>query len=338
VTISAPPEISVVVASHNRRESLAALLDHLTAQKGAGPFEVVVVDDGSEPPVSSDLLAARRPYKVVSHRRPQGGPARARHDGIERASGDVIVILDDDMEVGTDFLAAHRAAHQENGQVILGRIDAPAARPDDRPPIFERFHQRTMDRFRREVASGTATVEGTRLCTGNVSFRRCDYFRVGGFDLDLPRCEDRDLGIKFDRAGITLRYSEAARTIHRSDHRDVRMWRERSALYGKFDTVIASKYPDDRSVSPWTFLSLAPVLARPLLIASALLPRVMYRLGSAAYRIARALDALGSDRAAVSMAGLCYATDYFAGVHSAHAGTRDTWKSFHRFRTRRQDG
>jgi GT2 family glycosyltransferase len=326
--------MSVVIATHNRESLLSSLLDDLAAQQCDLPFEVIVVDDGSEPPVSDRLLEKPLPYPLRSCRRPTGGPAVARHDGIERACGDLIVLVDDDMGLPPDFLDNHNAAHQNGADVVLGRIDEPGN--GMALPLFERFHQRGLNRFRSALATGRSSVDGTRLCTGNVSFRRHAYVDVGGFDLRLKRCEDRDLGIRFERMGLALHYSDSARSVHHSDHRDVSFWRRRNALYGESDTIIADKYCDLADVSPWAFLDLVSPLARPLLLCAASIPRTSGPLGACAYGIARALEYAGWNEAALTMTGLCYGIDYFGGVRRAHAGAHDVYRSFRSYQELRR--
>lgn len=328
------PAMSVIIATHNRESLLSSLLKDLAAQECDFSFEVIVVDDGSEPPVSDRMLEEARPYPLHTCRRPTGGPAVARHDGIGRAHGELIVLVDDDMGLPPDFLRSHSAAHRNGADVVLGRIDEPGS--EGALALFERFHQRGLDRFRSALAAGRVSVDGTRLCTGNVSFRRRAYVDVGGFDLGLKRCEDRDLGIRFERMGLALRYSDSARSVHNSDHSDVAVWRRRSALYGASDTIIADKYPDLADVSPWAFLNLVSLPARPLLLCAASIPRASGPLGACAYGLARALEYAGWDETALTMTGLCYGIDYFGGVRRAHAGARDVYDSLRSYRRLRR--
>ena len=57
---AATPEVSVIVATFNRGDSVARLLGQLAEQTLAPErFEVVVVDDGSTPPVADRLAALK---------------------------------------------------------------------------------------------------------------------------------------------------------------------------------------------------------------------------------------------------------------------------------------
>lgn len=315
-----PIAISVVIATYNRLDSLLWLLDDLSRQSGVqGGFEVLVVDDGGSVPVAEEVSARPRPYPIRVIRRKNGGPGVARDQGIREAAGDIIVIVDDDMVIDSGFLAAHQAGHT-NADVVLGHIRGP--RDSDKMPLFERFHQDSLDRFVSQYQQGQVTVEGTRLCTGNVSFSRAAYLAIGGFDLGLNRCEDRDLGIRFERAGYRFAFQADAFSDHRSDHRDVATWRKRSALYGELDSRIADKHPDFPKVSPWAFLPLLPLVARPVVVLAALVEPFGRIVADLSYRLGCELDSRGRRKLAITAASLTYGTDYFRGVGIAQRSRR----------------
>jgi glycosyltransferase involved in cell wall biosynthesis len=122
-----PLALSVVIATHDRPEAVERLLRLLAAQTlAAEQFEIIVVDDGSAIPVAARLApyASRIPLTVVTQ--VNSGAASARHEGILRSRGEIIVVLDDDMIVGADLLEAHLAEHVPGERrVVLGRCHPP---------------------------------------------------------------------------------------------------------------------------------------------------------------------------------------------------------------------
>jgi glycosyltransferase involved in cell wall biosynthesis len=315
--------VSVVVATYNRLSGLESLLVDLCAQDcPLGAFEVVVVDDESKTAATlsvadsalSTQLQGTLPFSFRLFRRSNGGPGVARDTGIREALGAIVVILDDDMHIGPGFLSAHIEAHRDGATVVLGNIQTPR---DGTLPLFERFHMGTIDKFVAAVGRGEPVIEGSRLCTGNVSFRRASYQRVGGFDTSLRRCEDRDLGIRFELAGEQITFGSAAVSQHKSDHTDVATWRKRNRLYGELDTVIAAKHPAIAKVSPWAFLSDLPRAATPVGLLSAAFPKLGELGGACAYRLATWIEQRGKSQVALRFAGLSYGLDYYAGVGKA---------------------
>ncbi|GJG89220.1 hypothetical protein tb265_44010 [Gemmatimonadetes bacterium T265] len=318
------PALSVIVATYNRAPSLARLLG-LLAEQTLPPdqFEVVVVDDGSTPPVRDALAAllapGALPYRAQCVAQPNAGPGAARHHAITLARGALLVIVDDDMRVGRDFLAEHLAAHPRGSRrVVLGRL-----RPESgaRLPLFERFQLAKLERLAADVARGTRRAGGGDVYTGNVSLPRADYEAVGGFDPALRLSEDAELGMRLERAGLDFVLSDAAEAWHASDHTSVGQWMRRAVAYGASDARIAAKHGGDPATSPWRFLFMVSAFSRPLMLAAVVAPAFARVLAWAAVYIATALGALGLERLALAGATFVYGLQYFAGVR-AQAGTR----------------
>ena len=112
---STTPLVSVVIPTYQRMDVLPEVLDAVEAQRGAPPFEVVVVDDGSGDD-TRQFLAARRfavPARVLVQE--NSGPAAARNAGVRAATGRWVAFLGDDTVPTSGWLARHVAAHRERG-------------------------------------------------------------------------------------------------------------------------------------------------------------------------------------------------------------------------------
>jgi len=88
--------ISVVIPTHNRPELLCEAVESV-AQQSYPAFEIIVVDDGSQPPVDAESL--RKDFgsriRVIRNEQPMK-QAYARDQGVQVALGDVVIHLDDD--------------------------------------------------------------------------------------------------------------------------------------------------------------------------------------------------------------------------------------------------
>jgi len=94
------PSISIIVPTYNEAESLPVLAERLfAALREAGlEAELVVVDDSS-PDGTGDIaerLARQYPMQVL-HRPPKSGLASAVWDGMEKARGGILVVMDADL-------------------------------------------------------------------------------------------------------------------------------------------------------------------------------------------------------------------------------------------------
>ena len=117
-------QLSVVIPTFNRKDSLRRTLDGLARQTyPVGDFEAVVVSDGSTDGTDAMLAAyaAQSPYSLRVVTQSNSGPAAARNRGIREARHEIVVFLDDDVEPVPGFLSRHAAHHaQDETVVVLG--------------------------------------------------------------------------------------------------------------------------------------------------------------------------------------------------------------------------
>jgi serine acetyltransferase/GT2 family glycosyltransferase len=313
------PRASVVIATFNRWSLLERLLGQLADQTVApGGYEVVVVDDGSADAVAPRAEALALPYPLRVETQANQGAAAARHRGVLAARGDVLVILDDDMQVGRDFLEQHLTLHEDGApRVVLGRIAPDEA--EGQRPLFERWHQRLLDDMVDSIAQG-APLHGTDLFTGNVSLRRADYLASGGFDAALGHSEDAELGLRLEKAGVQFQFAPRAQSLHGSDHTQFDKWRRRARLYGQFDHRIGQKHRGLPQANPWRFFVKLNPLARPFMLAAVAAPKLSSLLSRAVYGAAWAADKVGLSRGAIAGTTLSYGLEYFGGLRD-DAGT-----------------
>ncbi|MBD5603512.1 MAG: glycosyltransferase family 2 protein [Candidatus Eremiobacteraeota bacterium] len=195
------PEISVVIATKDRADSLARALTSLAAQEASPSYEVVVVDNGSRD-ATAELVRARTlqaPHAVLYRFLAEPNRGAARNAGIAAATGRLVVFVDDDVVLPPMFLAAHVAAH--------ARIAAPAAVSG---PILNV----PADDVR--PAPSLANYSGAFFCTCNVSTPRAALAAAGNFDerFNLYGWEDTELGLRLRRGGVRRVFAWPAYLYH----------------------------------------------------------------------------------------------------------------------------
>lgn len=183
---------SVIVATYGRAERLNYCLASLALQTQL-PDEVIVVWQGND--IETKQLAenfakdAPFPFKVVHQ--PEPGIVPAENAGLDRAAGEIILLIDDDAIAAADWLQRH-ITHYEDPSVGAVGASCQNFSSDDIPvnPVgprrigkltwFGRFHGNMQDllpawRTRRPIAVNS-------LIGGNMSFRRNG---LGKFDSAL---------------------------------------------------------------------------------------------------------------------------------------------------------
>src|SRR5262249_41669387 len=100
-----PCRVSVVIPTYNRRHHVGRLLRAISAQTlSAAEFEVIVSIDGSDDGTREIVDSAAVPYRLGAIWHPRQGRAAACNAGIRIAGGELLVLLDDDMEPVPRFL------------------------------------------------------------------------------------------------------------------------------------------------------------------------------------------------------------------------------------------
>lgn len=204
---------TVVIPFYERTHELGLTLAGLEQQTYPRDlFEVVVVDDGSDPPLVTPETALDL---RVEYQEDLGfGLARARNTGARAAAGDIILFLDCDMIPEERWLAAHARWHHAAGDVLtMGfrfHVEAEgigAADVRDRPgSLAELFEGREVTRPEwievHLARTGQLTSDDDdlfRVVTGgNFGISRAFFETVGGFDETFTQwgAEDREFAYR----------------------------------------------------------------------------------------------------------------------------------------------
>ena len=218
----APTEgVSVVISYFEADDALALTMAALSRQSYPRElFEVVIVDDGSNPP----LATPETDFDVrVVHQEDRGfGVARARNTGAAVARHDILVFLDGDMVPEAHWLSAHARWHHIapdaltlgfRSHVDMAGVTAEsiarwegslsellADRPSERPEWIEYHMSRTDDLT-------SADDDLFRVVTGgNVGVRREFFDEAGMYDESFTQwgAEDTEFGYRAYTAGGIL--------------------------------------------------------------------------------------------------------------------------------------
>lgn len=188
--------VTVLLPTIERYPYLRVLLDQLRRQT-VPPHEIIVIDQtpkqARDERVAEDF--ADLPLKLI--RLDEPGQCRSRNAGLELATGDFILFLDDDDEVEDDLISRHLAALCAQGtEVSCGVADEAGAGP--LPEAFT--FCRTSDVFP----------------TNNTMIRREVLSRSGMFDLAYDRGQraDGDLGMRVYLSGVHMVLNPGISVLH----------------------------------------------------------------------------------------------------------------------------
>lgn len=130
-------DLSVLIPSHNpRKELMSQVLDALRCQSlPLERWELLLIDNASEPPFSPDALAWHPQGRLV--REPRLGLTHARLRGIAEAKAELLVWVDDDNVLDSNYLQEALAAFQTNPRLGAAGGSSVACYAEPPPAWFQ---------------------------------------------------------------------------------------------------------------------------------------------------------------------------------------------------------
>lgn len=225
--VPAPPSISVVVPTFGRPQELRGCLEALAElDYPCERYEVVVVDDGSDPPVVPWAGAADAGLRMHWLRQANAGPAAARNAGARAATGEILAFTDDDCRPASDWLSAIAAALARDPEALCGGTTTNA---------LEHSACSVASHAIVDVAIEHLHAGGDDLRffpSNNLALRADAFASIGGFDAAFRTAEDRDLCDRWLRAGRPLVRAPLAKVEHRHVLSLAGFWRQQFS-YGR---------------------------------------------------------------------------------------------------------
>ena len=176
-------KVSVIVAARNEEKCISDLLSDLARQHyPSALFEVLIVDDHSNDNtaeiIRNKLDGLKLPgFKLIKNEDGKGKKATITA-GINKSTGDVILLTDADCRVGPDWVSTMVSYfHDEQKMMIFGPV---AYFPEE--GLLNRFQSLE---FSGLIASGAGAAMAGRpfMCNGaNLAFRKEAFLKVRGYE------------------------------------------------------------------------------------------------------------------------------------------------------------
>ena len=223
-------QLSLVICTRNRAPQLAESLRSLTRLRYSGPWELVIVDNGSKDETRDVIQNYRASLFLKTVVEPRAGLGRARNRGWANSQGAIVAFTDDDCYPAHDYLSSVVGCFEEDSRLgfIGGRILLHD--PEDyRVTIQEKA-------CRQDLCPGeflpTGLIQGA-----NFACRRRALESVGGFDERfgagaLFPCEEVDVMARMLARGWSGAYEPGPLVYH---HHRRRTKKEAFRLMGQYD-------------------------------------------------------------------------------------------------------
>lgn len=179
-------KISVVIPTYNRIALVERAIDSVLRQS-IKPFDIIVVDDGSDDGTSEMIQKKYRSINLVQQQ--NSGVSAARNNGIKHAKGDWISLLDSD-----DEWTEKKLENQVNR--LIKNPDYHFCHTNE---IWIRNGVRVNQKKRHQKYGGyifDKCLDICRISPSSTLFKKNILEHVGWFDTQLPVCEDYDLWLR----------------------------------------------------------------------------------------------------------------------------------------------
>ncbi len=204
-------EVSVVMPTFNRRDSLAVVLPSLAGQDyPKDRYEIILVDNGSTD--GTDELVKGLGIPNLRHIvQENSGRSGARNRGIREASGGMVMFTDADIIAEPDLISSHMAflADRPNSAVVGREVQVNTLEERDAVKAGT-APERTLHKASKK------RLPWYFFLTGNAAAPKDALIEVGMFDESFTGYghEDIELGYRLAKAGIPIYYNHGAVNYH----------------------------------------------------------------------------------------------------------------------------
>ena len=188
--------ISAYVIVFNQHQYFNKVLDSILNQT-IHLSEIIIIDDGSNPPVSTSI-SERCPEKISIYRnRFNMGRGYSRHRAMKICSGDFILCVDSNNIIEINFVEK-LMKHFSDDLVACayGQLYS-----SDKKKFLNRWKARHL--FKEDQDTG-GPIPTDMLITYGTIIKKSAYEVCGGFDKSLHYNEDKELGLKFTKNGFHM--------------------------------------------------------------------------------------------------------------------------------------
>lgn len=200
-----------IIPVFNRPDEVDELLESLCTQT-LQDFEVIVVEDGSTVPCRHVVQQYADRLAVHYFEKPNSGPGQTRNYGVERATGEYVIILDSDVVLPPGYLSA------VDSELNAAPADAFGG-PDRAHPAFTPMQKAInygMTSFFTTggIRGGKKKMDKFYPRSFNMGVRREAYIALGGFS-EMRFGEDIDFSTRIFKAGLRCRLFPEAWVWHK---------------------------------------------------------------------------------------------------------------------------
>lgn len=204
---------SVIISTYNGANKIACVLNAVLAQLPS-EVDVIVSDDGSSDNTGEIVGRFQKQNPSVKYLfNPNGGRSAVRNRGAAKATGDVLIFYDDDMEPLEGSVLRHIQFHETQRGLCVGNlVEHSHSKNHDVVNYKAWLVEGWMAKYRPGL--NRLNLDNLFFSAANSSIRKADFLTLGGFDERLRDNEDYDLALRALEMEIPIYLDKENSAVH----------------------------------------------------------------------------------------------------------------------------
>ena len=239
---------SFVIPVYNRPDEVDELLDSMTKLEITDDisFEVIIVEDGSTIPCKEIVDKYKPQIDLKYFVKENGGPAAARSYGIDKATGEYIVLTDSDCILPSQYLSKVNEAILKNNLDAYGGADTAHSSFSNTQKAIN--YAMTSVLTTGGIRNKSKSMAGKKYYpkSYNLGFRKEIFNDIGGFPPIHPG-EDTLFSINLVEKGYIVEFIDNIEVFHKR-RTTLKKYFKQVFLFGRTRIYLNSLYPQTSKV------------------------------------------------------------------------------------------
>jgi glycosyltransferase involved in cell wall biosynthesis len=238
---------SLIIPVYNRPEEIRELLESLLDQNYKAPYEVVIVEDGSQLKSEDVANSFKNKLDISYYFKQNSGPGDSRNFGMQKAKGNYFIILDSDCLLPPSYLKSVSGALQDHYVDCFGG-------PDTAHSSFSATQKAINYAMTAFITTGG--IRGNKKAAKQFQPRSFNmgisieaFEKTGGFGNIHPG-EDPDLSIRLWGLGYSTRLIPEAFVFHKR-RVDFNKFYTQVKKFGMVRPILNSWHPQTAKLTYW---------------------------------------------------------------------------------------
>ncbi|WP_179315801.1 glycosyltransferase family 2 protein [Winogradskyella undariae] len=201
--------ISVIIPTRNRYPYVKLLIQDVLKQKNNMAYELIVVDQSTNPEKLEDCV------HIITD---TTGPCYSRNLAVKNATGHILVFLDDDARIESNFLEEiTNPIFKRKYSAVSGAVCDPEGNYLKTEKDYLTQENTNFIKILTANPNHNKSRVGLCLPAGCCAIVKDVFIELGGFDETFDPTgagEDRELSIRLFKAGYPIWYNANAKLLH----------------------------------------------------------------------------------------------------------------------------